>query len=99
MEEHDISVKNREKSGTSAVRKIKREGMIPGVLYQDDKSIPITFMRDEIKPILDKKGKDVLLNVDFNGQKIKAKIQEVQREAINDEIIHLDLMPLDQVKH
>ena len=56
-------------------------------------------MRDEIKPILDKKGKDVLLNVDFNGQKIKAKIQEGSREAINDEIIHLDPCPSDQVKH
>lgn len=99
MEEYNISVKNREEAGTSAVRKMKREGMVPGVLYREDKGIPITFVRDEIKPILDKKGKDVLLNVDFNGQKIKAKVQEIQRESINDEILHVDLMPFDQVKH
>jgi large subunit ribosomal protein L25 len=73
--------------------------MIPGVLYRENESIPITFSRDEIKPILDKKGKDVLLNIDFNGQKIRTKVQEIQRESINDEILHVDLMPLDQIKH
>ncbi|MFZ5988303.1 MAG: 50S ribosomal protein L25 [Bacillota bacterium] len=95
MEVFDISVENRTMIGTSGVRKIKREGLVPGVLYQGNESIPILFKEVDIRHILDKNGNNVILNVNLNGKQIRAKVQEVQREPVNDEILHVDLMPLD----
>ncbi|TYQ12936.1 UNVERIFIED_CONTAM: large subunit ribosomal protein L25 [Acetivibrio alkalicellulosi] len=96
MELFDVEARERDMIGTSEVRKIKREGLVPGILYQGDESKPILFKEEEIRNILNKHGRDVILNVNYNGKKIKSKIQEVQRKPINDEIIHLDLMPLDK---
>ncbi|GAE89134.1 LSU ribosomal protein L25p [Acetivibrio straminisolvens JCM 21531] len=56
------------------------------------------MIEDEIRPIIDKNGSDVLVNLNLNGKKIKAKIQEVQRKPIGDDILHVDLMPLDNEK-
>ncbi|WP_136479214.1 50S ribosomal protein L25 [Acetivibrio thermocellus] len=95
MEGFELNIENRTALGTSASRKVKREGKIPGVLYQGDKSIPISLIEDEIRPIVDKNGSDVLVNVNLNGKRIKAKIHEVQRKPVSDEILHVDLMPLD----
>jgi len=44
MEEFELNIENRTALGTSASRKVKREGKIPGVLYQGDKSIPISLI-------------------------------------------------------
>lgn len=95
MEVFDIDVQNRTRVGTAAVKKVKREGMIPGVLYQGKESVPINFKESDIRPILDKSGNDVLLNVNLNGRLIKARVQEVQRQPLSDEIVHVDLIPLD----
>jgi len=51
------------------------------------------LIEDEIRPIVDKNGSDVLVNVNLNGKRIKAKIHEVQRKPVSDEILHVDLMP------
>lgn len=98
MEEFELDIENRTKLGTSASRKAKRKGMVPGVLYQGNEGVPISLKEDEIRPIVDKNGSDILINVNFNGRKIKTKIQEIQREPINDEILHVDLIPLDSIK-
>jgi len=98
MEEFELNIEKRTKLGTLASKKVKREGKIPGVLYQGDESIPISLIEDEVKPIVDRNGNDVLVNVNMNGKRIKAKIHEVQRKPITDDILHVDLMPLDNVK-
>ncbi|ODM24926.1 50S ribosomal protein L25 [Clostridium sp. Bc-iso-3] len=98
MEEFELNIENRTKLGTSASKKAKRKGRVPGVLYQGNESIPISLIEEEIRPIIGKNNRDVLINVNLNGKKIKTKIQEVQREPINDVILHVDLMPLDNIK-
>ncbi len=96
MEEFDIIVDNRMELGSSGARKLKREGRVPGVLYQGRESVPIEMGEDELRHILvGKMEQNLVLNVSFENRRFKAKIKEVQREPIGGEIRHIDLMPLE----
>ncbi|NLD50294.1 MAG: 50S ribosomal protein L25 [Clostridiaceae bacterium] len=98
MKVFDIEVTGRTMLGSSGARKIKREGFIPGVLYQGNYSRPISIKEEEIRHILDKNRNAFLLNVKFRGKTFHAKVQQVQREPLNDGIIHIDLMPVDNAE-
>jgi len=96
MEEFNISVENRTKLGSSGVRKISREGKVPGILYQGKESLPIEINKDELRAILaGRMEEDLVLNVNFENRQFKAKIKEVQREPLGGEILHVDLMPIE----
>jgi large subunit ribosomal protein L25 len=96
METFDIHAYKRLDTSKPALKRLRGEGLVPGVLYSGADSIPITVTFDQIRGILDKHGSDVLLNVDLEGHPVIARIREVQREPVNQEIRHIDLMPLDQ---
>ncbi|MCX8131640.1 MAG: 50S ribosomal protein L25 [Clostridia bacterium] len=95
MESFDISVEKRNDTGKSAMRKLKNEGMVPGIIYNQGAGIPIILEEHELRNILDKKGEGIILNFELNGTKVSAKVKEVQRDPINQDIQHIDLMPLD----
>jgi len=96
MEEFNINLENRTEVGSSGVRKIVREGKVPGVLYQGKESLPIEIDRDELRAILaGRVEEDIVLNVSFEGRQFKAIIKEVQREPVGGEIPHIDLMPVE----
>ena len=96
MEEFDIIVDSRTEIGSSSSRKLKREGRVPGVLYQGRKSLPIEMEEDELRHILAGKAEqNLVLNESYNNKRFRAKIKEVQREPVGGEIRHIDLMPLE----
>lgn len=95
MEAFDINVENRTEVGASVSRKLRREGMVPGVLYQGGESLPIEMKEEDIRHVLaGKNDKDLILNISFNNRQFKAMVKEVQREPISGEITHVDLMPV-----
>ncbi|MCX7923382.1 MAG: 50S ribosomal protein L25 [Clostridia bacterium] len=96
MEAYDLNVEKREVLGKGAVRKLKNEGFIPGVLYNDGSSIPIAVEEEQIRHIVGRYGTEVFLNLDFDGTPIKVMIKELQREPVNKEIQHIDLMPVEK---
>lgn len=96
MEAFDINVENRTELGSSSSRKLKREGIVPGVLYQGRESLPIEMKEDELRQILAGRiEQNLVLNISFDNRQFKAKIMEVQREPIGGDIRHIDLMPLE----
>ena len=101
MEILDINAERRISIGTSSVKKIKRDGFVPGVIYQGGESKSILMKEDEVRHII-KHDRDVFLNVNLDGEKIKTRVQEVQRDPITNDILHVDLMPMkssDEIKH
>ncbi len=95
MDTFDINVEKRTVAGKSAIRKLKSEGFVPGVLYSKDENIPVSLGEREMAYILGKHGKDVLLNISFDGVPVKVKIQDVQREHVKQYIQHIDRIHLD----
>ena len=93
METFDVTIEKRTMAGKPARRDLKERGLIPGILYNKDENIPVSLEAHQMKTMLDKHGKDVFLNLSLNGTHIKAKIQEVQRDPVNQDIKHIDLIP------
>lgn len=92
----DINVENRTEVGASVARKLRREGLVPGVLYQDGESLPVEMKEDELRHALaGKMDQDLILNISFNNRQFKAMVKEVQRVPISGEIRHVDLMPVE----
>lgn len=100
MDIFEVNVEERKVSSKGAIRKLKSEGFVPGVLYSEGRSTPISLNEHEMKNILDKHGKDVFLKVYLGGLSVKARIQEVQRDPVNQDIQHIDLIPVnDRILH
>jgi len=96
VEYYNVDVKRRQVAGKGEIKRLKDSGYIPGVLYSNGSSIPVSVELDKVKEFLNKNGQGATLNLHFNGSDIKAKIREVQRDPMNsDEIKHVDFMPVE----
>lgn len=95
MDIFEVDVKNRTAVGKSAIRKLKNDGYIPGILYSGGTSTPVSLPEDQIRAIVDKNAGQIILNMHYNGRSLKAKIQEVQKNPVTNEIKHIDIMPLE----
>ncbi len=83
-------------AGRGEIRRLAREGFIPGVLYSHGGSTSIALELDPLRRLLDRKhDAGLVLDTYFNGVPLKARIKEVQRDPVTQEIKHIDLMPAD----
>lgn len=98
MDKFDMPVEKRLTGRKGEIRKLKHEGLVPGILYSEDANIPISLEEHKLSYILDKYGNDVFLNLDLDGRIIKAKIKEVQRNPVSKDIKHIDFMPVSGEK-
>ena len=96
METFEVNIEKRETTGKSATRKIKNEGLVPGVIYSGGEVISVSLDEDQLRHILTKHGDDIYFDAKFSGDSMKVKIQEVQRNPVSMDIIHIDLMPADK---
>lgn len=87
-----LELEKREKTGTGYVKKLRREGKIPGVFYFHGKeSIPVTVLRKSLQEIMGKESS--LIDAKFaNGDKRKCIVRNVQFDPIDHSILHVDLM-------
>lgn len=95
MDAMDLNIHERS-AGRGEIRRLAREGFVPGILYRDGYSTPIALERDPLRRILDRPGKEeLLLDTHFHGERMRALVKEVQRDPVTQEIKHIDLMPVD----
>lgn len=95
MDAVDVNVHERA-AGRVEIKRLAREGFVPGILYSHGDSTPIALELDTLRRILDKKGDTgLVLDTYFNGEHLKAMVKEVQRDPVTQEIKHVDLMPVD----
>ncbi len=82
-------------SGTSAVKKLRREGAVPGVIYgaaQDNYTIQVKSKEFE-NLLHHSAGENVLVNLQIEGAKEADKlamVQEVQHNPLTGQIMHID---------
>lgn len=100
MERVDLAVEKRQEFGKERVRKLRKVGIIPAVLYRggkDSLSLKLSA-RDFLKSISTKAGLNVILNLkitgsDGSGSKLSsctAIIKEIQRHPVTGGILHVD---------
>ena len=91
MSESSIVVEKRIEKGKSYVRRLRKNGRLPGVVYGEvEEPQPIQMDEHQFEMFL-KKGHS-LITLKLNGSEHRAVIREVQRHPVSGKILHVDFM-------
>jgi large subunit ribosomal protein L25 len=94
MERVKLVVKERSETGTRAVRRLRRDGLIPGVLYGAGKSAAVAVEAHALREAMSTgAGRHAVLDVVFEGKKRAhtAIIQDLELDKVKHTIVHIDL--------
>lgn len=92
MEKIELEVKGREEIGKK-LKGLRGQGLIPAVVYgKKIKPLPIiidkkTFIKNILKS---EAGMNAIVSLKLSGKEIRVLTQEVQRDPLSDEILHID---------
>jgi large subunit ribosomal protein L25 len=92
MERITIKTEKREKFGKGAARSLRKNSMIPAVIYRDGASTPITFSKKELNQFINTTfGRQMMVNLEFSdGDSKLALMKEYQLDPVKGELIHAD---------
>jgi large subunit ribosomal protein L25 len=96
-----IEVKARQAFGTNANRRLRKEGLIPGIVYgQNKETISIAVDPRRIEEILGSaSGSNTIFRLQMTeGEqefKLDMMLRDVQIDPVTDELLHVDFLRLD----
>jgi large subunit ribosomal protein L25 len=74
-----------------AVRHLRREGIVPGVLYGPTiDSIPLQVEWTVLRPALRQAGGSSLIALSIDGEEHNALVRNVQRDPLRGDVLHID---------
>ena len=87
-----VSAKNRAETGKNVNRRLRVEGLIPGVLYGSSKKpVAVSVSPKEIGSILKSKtGENTLFDLELDGSRRTVILKEFQLEPIKGSLLHAD---------
>jgi large subunit ribosomal protein L25 len=95
MEFVKVAVARREKKGTAHSTRLRREGAVPAILYGLGRpNADLTITLEELERFLHTGSKLVELKLGDKTQ--QAILRDVQHHPITDEILHVDLLRIDE---
>jgi large subunit ribosomal protein L25 len=103
-ERTSLTVKKRERLGSRETRRLRKQGLIPGVLYGREDPVAICVEERELRRALTGAGglHSILdVEVDGTGKTHASILKEYQQDKIRGHVIHIDLQEvrLDQTLH
>jgi large subunit ribosomal protein L25 len=97
-----LSVEERPERGTRAVKRLRREGIVPGVVYGGSDGDSVSFKVDarELRRVLVDGSALIDLKVG-QGKALPVIVKDQQRHPVRDELLHIDLLQvrLDEKIH
>jgi large subunit ribosomal protein L25 len=94
MPEASLVAQIRDKKGKQAAKQLRREGLVPGILYgPGEEPSMLSINVKELFNLLHTFGRNIVVNLSLasSKKKIKAFIYEIQHDPISGDIIHVDL--------
>ncbi|HET7266164.1 MAG TPA: 50S ribosomal protein L25 [bacterium] len=96
MERVSLSAQVRAATGKSGAKRARREGQVPAVVYGRGRTPrPVSVGRKELVSALQTAGRNALIDLriaqDGNAETEVVMIEEIQRDHIRREILHIDL--------
>jgi large subunit ribosomal protein L25 len=91
-----LKAASRARAGKGASRAVRREGLVPGVVYGDKKEpqlISLTY-GDILPHVQTGRFQSTLIDLEVDGQTIRAIPRDVQFEPVRDFVIHVDFLRL-----
>jgi large subunit ribosomal protein L25 len=90
-----LAVNEREKNARHSAKKNRRNGKVPGILYGKNlKNLMFEVGELELNSEISKIGEHGVLDISINGENHNVLIKEIQREPVNQKIIHIDFEEL-----
>jgi len=89
----ELEVQPREEKGKSAARSLRREGLVPAVLYSaGNDTISLQLKAQDIARLLQHGNRNAILQLKGLPKTTTAMIKEIQKEATKDKVVHLDFL-------
>lgn len=86
-----LTIEKRQETGSSAAARLRRNGMIPGIIYgKNIAPVNVKVPAKELREIISKHGHNAVLDLDMEGQKIMAVIKDLQRNLMGTQYEHVD---------
>ncbi len=89
VERNDIEVKSRDESGTGAVRRARKEGLVPAVLYSRGKESRLLYVDANAWKILANHDHGLLKLIE-GKKKTTVLVKEIQSSALKNQVLHID---------
>ena len=101
VERVKLEVRERAETGTRAARRLRKEGLFPGVLYGSGEPHPISIEERELRRALTgTHGTHAILDVALDGEENThaSILKEAQQDPVRGRLLHVDLqeVPLDR---
>ncbi len=95
-----IKAEKRGALGKNASRRLRRQGLVPAVLYGEGTfNIPLAVGKKDIVSILKSEtGENTIFKVVFDSKTKDAMIKELQVDPRTDELLHVDLIKISMDK-
>ena len=92
MERLSIHAEKRDVQGKGVARSLRRDDMIPAVLYREGKAQSIKLARKELSKLINTiSGEQVIVDLHFaDGEKKLALLKDFQVDPVNRELLHTD---------
>jgi len=92
-----ISVKQRENVGKTSTRALRNQGKVPCVLYGGEKQVAFHAHENDFRKLV--YTPDVfIVELDIEGSKVKAIMQDIQFHPVTDKILHIDFLEITDDK-
>lgn len=95
-----LKAQKRENIGSAAVKKIKREGFIPAIIYGAKESQNVSVNLKDFETLyLKTLALTTVVELDIDGKKTKAIAHKIDLDPVNDRPIHVDFFNCDDDKN
>jgi large subunit ribosomal protein L25 len=94
MELRELTVRRRDGTGKGLARRLRREGLVPGIIYGGAAPVPVALdPRHVMKLFRDQTGSVALLSIKLDGDPTQraAIIRDLQYDPVSEALLHVDL--------
>ncbi|MBM4149153.1 MAG: 50S ribosomal protein L25 [Lentisphaerae bacterium] len=96
-----IEAKSREGTGSAVARKLRRGGILPGIIYgESGKCVPIQMERHGFQQMLKHhRSESLILDLLLDGGNVrKVLLKDVQHDPLTDYVVHVDFLEVSMTK-
>ncbi|OEY23567.1 50S ribosomal protein L25/general stress protein Ctc [Corynebacterium sp. Marseille-P4321] len=88
-----IQAERREEFGKGSARRLRRDGKIPGVLYEKGiDNVHFAVDRIEMTAIVRNEGTNAIVELEVDGEKLLSMVKYIDQNVLTLEIDHIDLL-------
>lgn len=97
MKTVSLKANPREGSGTKAAKDLRKEGLVPGVIYGGEKTVHFSIPINDLNPII-YTGEFFKVNIEVDGETYTTITKDIQFHPVTDDVIHIDFLELKKGK-